>query len=287
MSVILSVGLGVAVVSVGVTAACLCAKRKRKQSQQSDEVSKEIDDIFTIPRMKTHRQKGGQLFDVKDDMFPVKPETAGNDALEFELLEMDERPEEEVESHFEGNHVILEQSLQSDEESNELDSDSDVEDKSHCGIEHENLDAANLEPEVLPLFNVSKLKDIADSVDDEDLRGLMVDRVAEFTDVSRLDDDCALSAVDFLDELSNIESAYSEPLSFCIASMKSVIKSDLLQADYEILDSDTWTPEIQRAVKISHTLEPDAFPLIAAKRASGLRCKGRLIRKQEVELLKS
>lgn len=258
MSIVLSVGVGVVVLSAGVVAACECVRRKNARKQQMSEASSEIDEILKAPGVKTVRTSG------------IKTRQPVTDMTTCDV---------EAYSVYERTKIPGEVSSSETEEQEETD-DNDIVDVPECS-------ETITESKHSTLFDAEGLRLITAAVTDDDLKGLMEDRVAEFIEDSRHRDDCALSAVDFMDELSCIESAYSEPLVASIVKMKTVILDGLQKADYEILDSDVWNPDIQRAVKISHVLEPDSFPQIAVKRATGLRCQGRLIRKQEVEILKS
>lgn len=303
MSVALSVSIGVAVLSAGV-AACVHAHRKRAKRQQMNNDSREIDEILKVP--DATKTRIGEVKICKSVTAMPTLEVEPGRALRTVSTKENDTSSVEVEQEVVVD-VYVADSGQGDLEPGEAHS-TELEAETICSLVdsvtdghlkdsvedcivniNEDMDVCESteEVEASSMFDVEKLRSIADSVTDADLKGLMEDRVAEFIDASRHPDDCALAAVDFLDELSGIESAYDETLSSLIVNMQSVVKDGLKKSGYEILDSDAWNPDMQRAVKISHVLKPDDFPQIAAKRASGLRCQERLIRKQEVEILKA
>lgn len=303
MSVALSVGIGVAVLSAGV-AACVHAHRKRAKWQQMNNDSREIDEILKVPDATKIRMGGVKVCKSVTAMptLVVEPDRALRTVSTMEKdsssIEVEQDVVVDISAADAGQGEAETGEARSTEPKEEticpfVDSviDDDLKEPEEDCIANINEGMDVYEPisevERSSMFDVEKLRSIADSVKDDDLKGLMEDRVAEFIDASRHPDDCALAAVDFLDELSGIKNAYDETQSSLIVSMQSVIKGGLQKLGYEILDSDAWNPDIQRAVKISHVLEPDDFPQIAAKRASGLRCQERLIRKQEVEILKA
>lgn len=119
------------------------------------------------------------------------------------------------------------------------------------------------------------------------LRGLLEDRLCTIC-LERKTENKALEAVNLLDEIDTFHQAYAETNDYhLLAIFKAEIKAYLIKHGCVLLNSDTWNPDIQRAVKITRTETAAEEPTITAKYATGLSVNGQLIRKQEVELLKA
>ena len=130
------------------------------------------------------------------------------------------------------------------------------------------------------------LQRCAEAIGDENLRELALDRLQEIRQEEDAPENRALAAVDFWDELDRLSRAYADNDRRCLLWLGELLLQALEESDCERLDSDTWQPDIQRAIRIDTTLPPGSEPQIAEKYSSGLRVRGRLIRKQEVHLLK-
>lgn len=139
-------------------------------------------------------------------------------------------------------------------------------------------------PATLP---TGELRIIANSAEEENLKMLLLDRLDEIEEENA--DFCqqALCAVLLIDELRQMQGAYTGQNAQCIKDMLYALQEELSARECEILNSDTWTPEIQKIGKVEYTLPNGATPVITAKLASGLRLKGRIIKKQIVALNKS
>lgn len=138
-----------------------------------------------------------------------------------------------------------------------------------------------------PAFDIDRFKTHATNVSDNHLKELLMDRLDELFEYDAEPEQLALHAVDLLDELKRMENNYREADAENLLSLRSLLKNLLDSTGCELLDSYDWNAAIQRAVKIEYTLPEYSAPSIKEKKASGLRVKGRLIRKQEVILLKS
>ncbi len=134
---------------------------------------------------------------------------------------------------------------------------------------------------------LASLQSGAESIKDENLRGLALDRLEEIRQNGGSLEGRALAAVDFWDELNGMRCAYTGDDQRCIIQLSELLLQPLSENGCERLDSDSWQPDIQRAIDIDTTLPPGSEPKIVEKYSSGLRVRGRLIRKQEVHLLKS
>ena len=130
------------------------------------------------------------------------------------------------------------------------------------------------------------LHDIAAQADDENLKGLILDRLEEVEELEDEPVQQALCLVNLLDELRTVRKAFSGNDTSCIKLMLNRIQKILHETGCELLDSDTWEPAIQRAIKIDYVLPEGQEPVITEKGASGLKVRGRLIRKQEVHIQK-
>lgn len=136
-------------------------------------------------------------------------------------------------------------------------------------------------------LTTAKLRAHANSAEEENLKMLLLDRLDEIEEEEA--DICqqAMCAVLLIDELRQMQGAYTGQNAQCIKDMLYALQEELTAHECEILNSDTWNPEIQKIGKVEYTLPNDATPVITAKLASGLRLKGRIIKKQIVALNKS
>lgn len=101
-----------------------------------------------------------------------------------------------------------------------------------------------------------------------------------------LDAKWAVDAVDFHDEITDIgkgSELTEQERALCRVIRESLAASFRL-ADIHMLDSDTWNPNIQRAVAVTRNASTTE-PLIREKGATGLSVRGSLLRKQEVSLV--
>lgn len=131
------------------------------------------------------------------------------------------------------------------------------------------------------------LKALAAKATNEDLRALLLDRVEEIEDERDNPQKEALLMVDFIDELKRIHNAYSGADAANIGDLCNLIVQTLSAQECELLDSDKWSPEIQRAIKIDYCLPEGQEPRISSKHATGLKWRGKILRKQEVQIQKS
>lgn len=131
------------------------------------------------------------------------------------------------------------------------------------------------------------LHSIATKADDENLKGLLLDRLEEMEELEDEPEQQALCLVNLIDELHTVHNAFSGNDSACIELMLIKIQKHLQENGCELLDTDTWDPTIQRAIKIDYVLPEGQGPIIITKGATGLKVRGRLIRKQEVHIQKS
>lgn len=92
---------------------------------------------------------------------------------------------------------------------------------------------------------------------------------------------------DFADELQMMRAAQSPQGQKLLDIFLSAIREDLSREGGELLDSDEWDPQIQRAVEVVHTGRDGEKEQIDRKDSFGLRLRGKLLRKQNVKLTKS
>ncbi len=119
---------------------------------------------------------------------------------------------------------------------------------------------------------------------DENLKGLLLDRLEDINRYSENTEKWAKEAVGLIDEISVMRNAYSGTNGDVLDTISSILKTQMQDRNCEILDSDTWEPSIQRAIKINRILPKGSTPHVAAKYASGIKVEGNLIRKQEIKL---
>lgn len=135
-------------------------------------------------------------------------------------------------------------------------------------------------------FDTSEMRKIARTIDNEDLSLLLLDRMDEIDEKNSLDAQ-ALCAVSLTDEIMQMCEAYEGQNAAALSSIHARLLGELARHNCEIINSDTWNPEVQKIGKVEYTLEDGASPHIAEKLASGLRMNGRILRKQLVALNKS
>lgn len=99
-------------------------------------------------------------------------------------------------------------------------------------------------------------------------------------------DSWALRVVDFLDEYRLLQQNGQTVLTGADAEVRGVILQIFTEIGASMIDEETWTPSLQRAVSVITSPTPCASPSIQAKGASGLIIRGRLVRKQEVVLIR-
>ena len=93
----------------------------------------------------------------------------------------------------------------------------------------------------------------------------------------------ALGIVDFMDEIKESEAGASSAERDLSASLRHELLDILSSRGFEIIDSEVWNPDLQRAV--ATVRKPDATEtVILDKGSSGLSRNGKIIRKQEVKI---
>lgn len=93
----------------------------------------------------------------------------------------------------------------------------------------------------------------------------------------------ALGVVDVLDELKESEKDASEAERKESDNLSDCLKAALAAKGFELVDSDEWNPERQRAVAVLRI--PDAISTkVLGKGSTGLSRNGVIIRKQEVKI---
>ena len=135
-------------------------------------------------------------------------------------------------------------------------------------------------------FNTSEMRKIAQAIDNEDLSLLLLDRLDEIDEKTSLDSQ-ALCAVALTDEITQMGEAYEGQNAAALSSIHAEIMRELARHNCEVINSDTWNPEVQKIGRVEYTLEDGAAPRIAEELASGLKMNGRILRKQLVALNKS
>ncbi len=93
----------------------------------------------------------------------------------------------------------------------------------------------------------------------------------------------ALGIVDFLDELKESGSEASPAERSISTSLQNELLNILSTRGFELVDSETWSPDLQRAVAVVR--KPDTITTTILKKGStGLSRNGKIIRKQEVKI---
>lgn len=126
----------------------------------------------------------------------------------------------------------------------------------------------------------------AKGISNENLQALALDRLQGIRQDEALPEARALEAVDFWGELNRMRPACAGDDQRCLIHWGELFLQALNECRGERQDSDSWQPDIQRAIEIDMTLPPGSELKIAAKFGSGLCVRGCLVRKQGVPLLK-
>ena len=93
----------------------------------------------------------------------------------------------------------------------------------------------------------------------------------------------ALDVVDFLDELKESASSGSEKECEASRVLSDRLVACLTEKNFELIDSDGWNPDKQRAVAVVRNPNTTET-IILGKGSTGLSHNGKIIRKQEVKI---
>lgn len=137
------------------------------------------------------------------------------------------------------------------------------------------------------VFITGKFRDIANSATEEDLKMLLLDRLDEIDEEAPELTRQALCAVTLLDEIREMNGAYTEQNAAVLSELTRGVTQHLIELGCEVLDSDSWDASIQKIGKVTYDLPTGTEPVITAKLSSGLKIAGRIIRKQSVAISKS
>ena len=118
----------------------------------------------------------------------------------------------------------------------------------------------------------------------QEWREFVTERLEELRPQRDIDESkWALGIVDFLDELKESESEASSAEKSLSTSLQRELLGILSTRGFAIVDSETWNPDLQRAVAVVRN--PDAIKTkILKKGSTGLSRNGKIIRKQEVKI---
>lgn len=148
-------------------------------------------------------------------------------------------------------------------------------------------EAEILSPESPATFRTAELRVHVFSATEENLRLLLLDRLDEIDEEAPELSRQAICAITLLDEIQQMQSAYSEHNATALADLSQAVRQQLTELNCELLSSDVWDPETQKIGKISYDLPAGSEPIVTAKLSSGLKINGQIIRKQSVALSKS
>ena len=105
-----------------------------------------------------------------------------------------------------------------------------------------------VEPEVPAIcLHTDSLYTQAEAIEDENLRDLLKDRLANITEGSDMEQQALLAAA-LLDEIGIFNAAYTGNDFNQLKQICRELRLELEANQCELLDSDTWVPEIQRAI---------------------------------------
>lgn len=120
----------------------------------------------------------------------------------------------------------------------------------------------------------------------ESLTVFFTERVQEIRETESGSTEWAGLLADFADELQMMRAAQSPQGQKLLDLFLSAIREDLGREGGELLDSDEWDPQIQRAAEVVHTGRDGEREQVDRKDSFGLRLRGKLLRKQNVKLTK-
>ena len=125
---------------------------------------------------------------------------------------------------------------------------------------------------------------VADEGVSQGWREFVTERLEELRPQQNIEESkWALGVVDFLDELKESESEESTAERNISVSLQRELLDILSTRGFAVLDSETWNPDLQRAVAVVR--KPDAIKTTILKKGStGLSRNGKIIRKQEVKI---
>lgn len=139
------------------------------------------------------------------------------------------------------------------------------------------------EPAQVKLAENASPIELAASVSDDNLRGLLESRLEDMED----EDDGvpkALAMVALLDEIRILFPNYRDGDATALQKLAAAMHCQLADMDAEVIDDDKWDASRQRAQDITRDLPTGAEPVITEKVASGLLFHGAVRRKQIVNL---
>lgn len=131
---------------------------------------------------------------------------------------------------------------------------------------------------------MQKMMALSKTANDVNLEGLLLDRLEDIKAAYGDTQKWAIECIGLIDEIRVMRNAYKGNDGDILDAINSILRAQLADRDCEVLNSDTWNPDIQRAIKIDRVLPKGSPKTIVAKYASGLKIAGSLIRKQEVVL---
>ena len=133
------------------------------------------------------------------------------------------------------------------------------------------------------------LQSITSSRLDDKTVNFLKDRLAALSIIDKHSQDDMIAwsseAVDFIDELKLLSENLTDEEINILNDIVAKIRCQIVSFGGEIIDSDTWKPELQRAISVMPNIQNEQITIVG-KGASGLLFKGELIRKQEVRIEK-
>lgn len=133
--------------------------------------------------------------------------------------------------------------------------------------------------------DLSELFSVARRIEDEMLQALVIDRLTTHLHALELTlPEWGVEAISIREEWNKLLPRYSSPDSDSLRQLLLALQRVMEKHGFEILHGQTWDPDIQRASIVHRTAAPDTEPMITNFISDGLRYRGDLIRKQEVEL---
>ena len=95
-------------------------------------------------------------------------------------------------------------------------------------------------------------------------------------------DQFMLGAVDMIDEIELMKSGSNSEAARSLALVRGRLEDNIALAGGELIHENVWQPALQRAVKVEPVEPGQTDVRVLRTRATGLKLRGRLIRKQEV-----
>lgn len=151
-------------------------------------------------------------------------------------------------------------------------------------------DAVSDEPGEMPRMEIRevhrrdrKSRELVGKLEEENLKALLDARLDDMEDEDG-DVSKACATIELLDEIRILAPNYQGHDAMVLQKLVKLFQRQLAEIGAEVIDDDTWNPSRQKVGVIVRDLPAGSSPVISEKVASGLLIRGRVCRKQVVNL---